>query len=233
MNKTIAIIAAMDEEAAAVREKMTNTRQTAVYGKEITVGKLGAREIVLAKSGVGKVNAARTAQLIIDKYSPAAVINIGSAGCTTEKLGISDVVISESCVQHDFDLTAFGREKGFVTDVGKYIKSDEKITDAVLSAAEKISGGSFRVVKGIIASGDSFVSEAEIKKEIFEQFGAVCVEMEGAAVAQVCSLCGVPFTVVRSVSDALSGDITQTFEEFLETASKRCAEVLANVIDKI
>ena len=233
MDKTIAIIAAMDEELAAAAEKTADKSKTEIFGKEIITGKMGGRRVVLAKSGVGKVNAARTAQLLIDRYSPDAVINIGSAGCTTDELGISDVVISDSCVQHDFDLTAFGREKGFVTDVGKYIKADAAVANAVFAAAEGVCDGNFKVVKGIVASGDSFVCNADDKRNIFKEFGALCVEMEGAAVAQVCSLCGVPFVVIRSVSDTLTGDITQTFEEFLETASKRCAEILSNVIDKI
>ncbi len=222
---TMAIIAAMPEEVTAVKNKMTNITTMQYFGKEFICGLLSGKECVLAESGVGKVNAAGTAQFIIDKYMPDVIINVGSAGATEPGAQLGDIVISTCCVQHDFDITAFGREKGFITGVGKNIEADQSLID-IIETATKPKNGEYNVFKGVVASGDCFVSTAEKKAEIHKEFGALCVEMEGAAIAQICKTRGVPFVVVRSISDTLEGDITLTFEEFLSLSSKRCAAAL-------
>ncbi len=222
---TIAIIAAMPEEVAEVKNKMTDIKTEQHFGKEFTRGLLSGKECVLAESGVGKVNAAGVTQFIIDKYEPEAVINVGSAGAVEPNARLGDVVVSSSCVQHDFDITAFGREKGFITGVGKNIEANQRLVD-IIETTSRSQNGEYNVFKGVIASGDCFVSTAEKKVEIHNEFGALCVEMEGAAVAQICKTRGVPFVVVRSISDTLEGDITLTFEEFLVLSSKRCAAAL-------
>ena len=226
---TIAIIAAMPEEVAEVKNKMTDTKTEQYFGKDFTCGLLSGKECVLAESGVGKVNASGVTQFIIDKYSPEAIINVGSAGAVEPNVRLGDIVVSSSCVQHDFDITAFGREKGFITGVGKNIEADQRLID-IIESATRPQSGDYNVFKGIIASGDCFVSTAEKKAEIHNEFGALCVEMEGAAVAQICKTRSVPFVVIRSISDTLEGDITLTFEEFLVLSSKRCAAALEKAV---
>jgi len=226
--KYIAIIAAEDKEVEAVVGIMNNVSNEKVYDVDINLGKIKGVSCLVAKAGVGKVNAARTTQIIIDKFDISFVINIGAAGATDEKLKIGDIVISNGLVQYDFDVTAFGREKGFVSGVGKIFEADEKLIEAC-EKASKQSNISYK--NGIIATGDKFVNNRADKLNIKNEFDAKCVEMEGAAIAHVCKLCNVPFIVIRSISDEVDGVASIAFTEFLETASKRCAELIFNMVD--
>ena len=131
---TIAIIAAMPEEVAVVKSKMANIKTEQHFGKDFHIGVLSGKECVLAESGVGKVNAAGVAQFIIDKFEPDAIINVGSAGAAEPCAKLGDIIISTSCVQHDFDITAFGREKGFITGIGKNIEADQRLIDIIEGA---------------------------------------------------------------------------------------------------
>ncbi len=230
--KPIAIIAAVEEEMAAVAEIMEQKSETDGIGRKFISGKINGRDCILAQSGVGKVNVAAAAQFMIDRFNPAAVINTGSAGSVSENLDYGDIVISSACVQYDFDLTAFGREKGYITDIGKLIEADGHLADVLLEAC-KADGGDYGFHKGIVASADRFVSSADEKRAIAEEFGALCCEMEGAAVAQICLLNRVPFVIVRSVSDTLKGDIAESWEKYLEFAAARCARVLRRAAAKI
>lgn len=226
--KYIGIIAAEDKEVEAIKSLMLDVIEENVYNLTIFKGKIKDFSCLLVKAGIGKVNAGRTAQIIIDKFEISAVINVGAAGATSEKLKIGDVVISTSLIQHDFDVTAFGREKGFIPGVGKELEADSNLLKL---CEEAVSLSDINYKKGIIATGDSFVSSSEEKLELSKTFEALCVEMEGGAIAQVCSLCDVPFVVIRSISDEVKGDARVDFEEFLETASKRCAEMIYNMIE--
>ncbi len=230
--KPIAIIAAVDEEVAAVAEIMCGKTEISGIGKKFISGSINGCRCILAQSGVGKVNAAATAQFIIDRFDPAAVINTGSAGSVSESLDYGDIVVSSACVQYDFDLTAFGREKGYITDIGKLIPADGHLADVMLTACSA-EGGEFRLHKGIIASADRFVSSADEKRAIAEEFGALCCEMEGGAVAHICALNNVPFVIVRSISDTLGGNIAESWEKYLEFASARCARALCAAIPEI
>lgn len=227
--KYIAIIAAEDKEVFAIKEKMTDIIEDKIYNITIYTGNIKEVNCVLVKSGVGKVNSARTTQVIIDKFNPKYIINTGSAGALSDKLKIGDVVIGTTLIQHDFDVTAFGREKGFIPEVGKEFLSDSKLVEFCESELKSKEIG---FSKGIIVSGDKFISTTSEKKDLGNEFSALCAEMEGAAIAQVCKLSSVPFIVIRSVSDELNGDAKVDFEEFLETASKKCADIIYSVIEK-
>lgn len=226
--KYIGIIAAEDKEIEAIKSLMTDMAEEKIYNLSIYKGKIRDSSCLLVKAGIGKVNAGRTAQIIIDKFEISAVINVGAAGATSAKLKIGDVVISTSLIQHDFDVTAFGREKGFIPGVGKNFKADENIVNWCKEAATL---NDISHEKGIIVTGDSFISSGEEKLELNKEFNALCVEMEGGAIAHVCTLCDVPFVVIRSISDEVNGDAKVDFEEFLETASKRCADIIYNIVD--
>ena len=226
----IAIIAAEDKEVLAIKEKMTDIIEEKIYNIDIYTGKIKSVNCVLAKSGVGKVNSARTTQVIIDKFNPKCVINTGSAGALSEKLRIGDVVIGTNLIQHDFDVTAFGREKGFIPEVGKEFLSDDRLVEI---CEHELETKECSFTKGTIVSGDQFISTTSEKAYLGNEFNAICAEMEGAAIAQVCKLSDTPCIVIRSISDQLKGEAKVDFEEFLETASKKCGEIIYSVIDKV
>lgn len=228
--KKVGIIAAMQEEMNEVKNIMTDIRETHIYELTFIEGIINNKECVLVQSGVGKVNAARTTQIMIDKYDIDYVINVGSAGTNKDDLNIGDIVVAEKVVQHDFDITAFGHKKGYISNVGDFILADNNLVDKIINC--KIFDNNVKIKKGIVASGDIFCTEENMKNKIKDKFNADAVEMEGAAIAQVCYLDKIPFVIIRSISDSPNGNNAITFERFLETASKRCAELLNSFIRK-
>ena len=221
MNK-IGIIVAMEEELEAVLNIMNNIEQKEIYGISVQIGKIEQKEVAVVKSGVGKVNAARVTQILIDKLNVKSIINLGAAGA----LNIGDIVIGEKLIQHDFDITAFDHDKGYITGVGDYIYSDIELIEKFKKAANNLKEKDYKIKTGIIATGDIFCTDIEMKNKIYSKFDADCVEMEGAAIAQVCYLDNIPFIVIRSISDSPNGNNEIDFDKFVELASKRCANIL-------
>lgn len=231
MNKKIGIIAAMNEEMTEIKLKMQDIIEKQISSLKFFQGKINNKECVLVECGIGKVNAARTTQIMIDNFDIEYVINIGTAGGLNETLGVTDVVIGERLVQHDFDITAFGREKGFITGVGKFIESDKNLVKKCEKVMNELdTENKFQVKIGTIASGDLFCTDKILANSIKKEFGADCVEMEGAAIAQICYLDKVPFIVIRSISDSPNGKNNMDFDEYLQIASKRGAEFLENLL---
>lgn len=229
---TIGIIAAMQEEMNEIKKIMNNIQEKTIYELKFYEGTIDNKNIVLVESGVGKVNAARTTQVLIDNYKIDAVINVGSAGSANQELQIGDIVIGKTLVQHDFDITAFGHPKGYISNVGEKIKSDENLIKSMEQTIENLQNKEFKIKIGTIASGDIFCTEPKMKEKIRDKFNADAIEMEGAAIAQVCKLDNVPVLVIRSISDSPNGNNNITFEQYLETASKRCAEILSEFFNK-
>ena len=229
---TIGIIAAMQEEMNEIKKIMNNVQEKNIYELKFYEGTINNKNIVLVESGVGKVNAARTTQVLIDNYKIDAVINVGSAGSANQELQIGDIVIGKTLVQHDFDITAFGHPKGYISNVGERINSDENLINSMEQTIENLQNKEFKIKIGTIASGDIFCTEPKMKEKIRDKFNADAIEMEGAAIAQVCKLDNMPILVIRSISDSPNGNNNITFEQYLETASKRCAEILSQFFNK-
>ena len=228
--KKIGIIAAMQEEMNEIKNIMSNIKENKIYELNFLEGKINDIDCVLVQSGVGKVNAARTTQILINKYDIEYVINVGSAASAKEELKIGDIVIGEKIIQHDFDITAFGHNKGYISNVGEYILTDNSLVEKIMNC--QLNDESINIKKGIIASGDIFCTQEKMKNKIRNKFNADAIEMEGAAIAQVCYLDKIPFLIIRSISDSPNGNNAITFEEFLETASKKCAILLNTFIGK-
>lgn len=230
----IGIIAAEEKEMLAIRNTMKNIEEEKVYNLIFTKGSISDKDCVLVECGVGKVNAARVAQIMIDKYEVNYVINVGAAGGTTDELKIKDIVIGEKLVQHDFDVTSAGNyEKGEIAGTGKFFESDKrlvKICEEIMNETKE-NGGSVKV--GIIASGDYFCASPQRAIQIRKEFNADCVEMEGAAIAQVCFLDKIPFLVIRGISDTPNGNNEIDFHTYLEIVSKQVSEILKRLIEKI
>lgn len=221
----IGIIVAEIEEMEAVKGIMEDVNSIDIYNLKIYTGKINNKDSLLVRSGVGKVNSARVAQIITDKFDLSFIINIGSAGGLNEGLNIGDIVLGQTLVQHDFDVTAFGREKGFIPETGKFFESDKNL----LQKCKNIKIDNQKIVVGTIASGDMFLTDSTLKEKIEQDFNATCVEMEGAAIAQVCALNKIPFIVIRSISDIPNGKNEIDFNEYLELASKNCAKFISEL----
>ena len=224
--KRYGIIAAMQEEMQAIKEIMTEREEIHIHELIFIKGKIEKSNVVLVETGVGKVNASRVTQILIDRFDIIGVINVGSAASANSELKIGDIVVGDKLVQHDFDITAFGHPKGYISNIGQYVESDIELLNKMKQAIEKLENSEFKIKIGTIASGDIFCTEIKMKDKIRSKFNADAIEMEGAAIAQVCELDEVPFIVIRSISDTPNGNNEITFDEFLEVAAKRCARIM-------
>ena len=231
--KQIGIIVAMEEELEEVKKEMKEINKKTIYELEFFVGKIQEKMCILVKCGVGKVNAARVTQILISSFSVNFVINIGAAGALNDNLKIGDIVIGKYLVQHDFDITAFGHNKGYISNVGDKIYSDSNLLEYVQKIINNKKDKSFEIKFGIIASGDIFCTDVSMKQKIVKKFEADCVEMEGAAIAQVCYLDNIPFIVIRSISDTPNGNNAITFDEFVSLASRRCSDLLKELLKEL
>ena len=225
------IIAAMQEEMKEIENIMQDKTETQIYELKFVKGTINESEVILVQAGVGKVNAARTTQILIDNFKIDVVINIGSAASAKDDLDIGDIVIGKKLVQHDFDITAFDHPKGFISNVGQYMESDKELIEKIEGTVEQLNDKEFKIKIGTIASGDIFCTDLSMKNKITDTFDADAIEMEGAAIAQVCKLDNIPFIVIRGISDSPNGNNAITFEQYLQKASYRCAEIIKKFIN--
>ena len=230
MNK-YGIIAAMEEEMQEIEKLMQEKEEQKIYELNFIKGKINNTYVVLVEAGVGKVNAARTTQILIDNFNVDAIINVGSAGSANDELNIGDIVVGKEIVQHDFDITAFGHPKGYISNVGLCVESNKLLVEKMEKIRERIEEDEFKIKIGVIASGDIFCTELKMKEKIRNKFNADAIEMEGAAIAQVCKLDNIPFLIIRSISDKPNGNNHITFDQFLEKASKRCAKIIEEFLN--
>jgi len=226
----IGIIAAESKEMNEIKKLMKNIEEKDLFNLQFFTGIIEEAECVLVECGEGKVNAARTTQVMIDNFKIDKLVNVGSAGAINEDLNVKDVVIADKLVQYDFDISGLGYEKGEICNIGKYIYCDKTLVEECKKAIENIENESYKVVIGTIATADSFCDKPEIAKMVRKEFNAECVEMEGAAVAQVCYLDKIPFLVIRGISDTPNGNNKIDFRKYLEIASKQSAKILQNLI---
>ena len=227
---TFGIIAAMQEEMKEIQKIMTETTNVKIYELNFIQGKINNTEVVLVEAGIGKVNAARTTQLLIDNFKVDGIINVGAAGSSNDELDIGDIVIGEKIVQHDFDITAFGHPKGYISNIGQFVESDKLLIKKMEETISNLQDIDFKIKIGTIASGDIFCTELKMKEKIRSKFDADAIEMEGAAISQICKLDNIPFLIIRSISDKPNGNNHITFDQFLEKASKRCAIIIKNFL---
>ena len=194
-----------------------------ISGVPFTCGRLLGTDVVIARAGVGKVNAAVCAQTMALIYEPELIINSGVSGALSPDLRVGDVVIGTDVVQHDVDTTALGDEPGFVSTVDRLsFPLDNFASTAIAAAAEELG---IRAVRGRIASGDQFVASTERKEEIVRLFSAVTCEMEAGAIAHVCFLNRVSCAVIRCISDGGNEEAPMSYEEFLPLAAKNSSEL--------
>jgi adenosylhomocysteine nucleosidase len=228
----IAVIGAMEQEVEALRLAIEDAQTDIIAKSEYTVGKYAGHDVILLKSGIGKVNAAMSTSILLEKFNPDIVINTGSAGGFDASLEVGAIVISDEVRHHDVDVTAFGYEMGQVPDLPAAFKSDEKLRKLAEETVNEL--GEHQYATGLIATGDSFMSDSErveLVRGYFPQMKAA--EMEAAAVAQVCYQFDVPFVIIRSLSDIAGKESSMSFEEFLPTAAKHSTEIVLRLIAKL
>jgi adenosylhomocysteine nucleosidase len=225
----IGIIGAMEQEVAILKSSLTNLKEERKAGANYFSGQIDGVEVVLLQSGIGKVAAAIGTSLLIDNYQPDIIINTGSAGGFASSLTMGDVVISSEVRHHDADVTAFGYEIGQMAGQPAAFIADEKLISVAEKAVEMAEGK--HAVKGLICTGDAFVCTADKQQFIRDNFPTVvAVEMEASAIAQTCHQFGVPFVVVRAISDVADKESPMSFEEFLPLAAQSSSEMVLQMI---
>ena len=220
----LGIIGAMDVEVALLKEIMENKTVSTFAGMEFCQGVLEGTPAVVVQCGVGKINAAMCTQLLIDRFSVTAVVNTGIAGSLDAKLDIGDLVISRDAIHHDFDLHFWGRPVGQVPgmDVTAF-PATESLIESAYEAAEAINPGHTRI--GRVASGDQFICSREQKDKIIADTQAICAEMEGASIAHTAYRNGIPFVIIRAISDKADNSAEMDYPAFEAIAADRCAQV--------
>ena len=222
----------MEEEVRILRDKLEQAETETVAGCEFTKGLLAGHEVILLKSGIGKVNAAMSTTILLERYKPEKVINTGSAGGFHHSLNVGDVVISTEVRHHDVDVTAFNYEYGQVPGMPPGFKADE----ALVALAEKCMKAeeNIQVVKGMIATGDSFMSDPNRVAAIRDKFeNLYAVEMEAAAVAQVCHQYEIPFVIIRALSDIAGKESNVPFDQFLDQAALHSTNFIVKVLEEL
>ncbi|MFP8967837.1 5'-methylthioadenosine/S-adenosylhomocysteine nucleosidase [Pokkaliibacter sp. CJK22405] len=226
----VAIIGAMEEEVELLRSQLEDRQTETHVGYEFSSGKLNGVEVVLLKSGIGKVNAALSTTLLLERYQPDCVINTGSAGGFDAALNVGDVVISTAVYHHDVDVTVFGYAPGQVPGLPAQFLPDELLSEVAQSAIPHVSAQEQQIVQGEIATGDAFMNDpvrVEAVRSIFPTMKAV--EMEAAAIAQVCHQFAKPFLIIRSLSDIAGKESNVSFDQYLPKAAKHSAAMVTAV----
>lgn len=227
----IGIIGAMAEEIELLHQNVKNIKEKTQASVTYYEGTLHGVDVVYCKSGVGKVNAAICTQVLLS-FDVDCVLFTGVAGALDPSLNVGDIVISSSAMQHDVDVSPLGLAKGIIPFQEV---SDFPADDALIELAKSAGDALFpdRTLVGRVVSGDQFIANVDKVKELYEQFGGVCAEMEGAAVAQVCAANDIPFIVIRSMSDKADGSADVTYTEFVVTAANNSYAMIDRIVSTI
>ena len=222
--RKLGIIGAMDVEVATLKDRMENKCVRTIAGSDYCEGKLEGMDAVVVQCGVGKVNAALCAQILCSCYGVTHIVNTGIAGSLNAELDIGDFVISKDAVYHDMDATNFGYPMCQVPGMPVLaFAADEMLMREAYTAADAAHPGHVRT--GRVATGDQFVADKALKEKIIQNTGAFCTEMEGAAIAHTAWKNGVPFVIIRAISDKADDSAEMDYPTFEAAAAKRCAQV--------
>ncbi len=222
----LGIIGAMDQEVAKIKEQMTEVEVISRAGMEFYKGILSGTEVVVVKSGIGKVNAAACTQILADYFQPEAIINTGIAGSLCAKIDIGDIVLSTDVLHHDVDAVNFGYPLGQIPGMDTLsFAADAELRRKVKEICETVNPD-IHVYEGRIVSGDQFVSEKSTKDKIISWTQGLCTEMEGAAIGQTAYLNRIPFLIVRAISDKADDSATMDYAEFEAKAIEHTVGVM-------
>ncbi len=228
--ETIGIIGAMDVEVKTLKEAANITKTTKIAEMEFCEGTLGDRPVVIVKCGMGKVNAGICAHTLINEFNCKKVINTGVAGSLNNKIDIGDIVVSTEAVQHDFDVSFLGFKKGEIPYTGlNAFPADKEMRAAAVKAVKEVAPD-IHAFEGRVCSGDQFISEKSQKETITKNFGGMCCEMEGAAIAQTCYLNNTPYVVIRAISDKPDETEFVEYNVFEAKAAAHCAKIVEYMV---
>ena len=228
----IGIIGAMEPEVAHLIASLEAAQSQTIAGIEFVAGKLNGKEVIVTRSGIGKVAASIATTLLIEKYQPDYVINTGSAGGFVDSLEIGDIVISSEVRHHDVDVTAFGYEIGQMAQQPAAFMPDAKLVEAAKKAVDSL--GEVKTIEGLICTGDSFICDPERTAVMLKHFPTMAAcEMEAAAIAQVCHQFGVPFVVIRSLSDNANNDSPVDFDSYIVKAGHHSALMVMALLQQL
>ncbi len=232
MNK-IGIIGAMELEVDTLKARMAVTARTARAGMEFFEGTLDEVPVVIVRCGIGKVNAAMCVQILADLFQATHVINTGVAGSLNAALDIGDIIISRDVIHHDMDVRIFGYPLGQVPQLDTLaFPGDETLIRLAMDSCEEANPG-LRTAVGRIVSGDQFISDREIKNRLITEFHADCTEMEGAAIAHAAYLNGLPFVIIRAISDKADDSAEMDYPAFEREAAGHCARLVEALVKRI
>lgn len=227
----IGIIGAMSQEVARLKEEMAEVVIERAAGMEFYRGLLQGKEAVVVRSGIGKVNAAVCTQILADRFGVDAVINTGIAGSLKNEINIGDIVLSLDALQHDMDATGFGYPVGQIPQMDVSVfPGDENLIALAQECCRRVNPD-IDVFTGRVVSGDQFVSAKEKKEWLIENFQGFCTEMEGAAIAQTAYLNGIPFLIVRAISDKADDSAEMDYEEFEAKAIEHSVRLVLAMLE--
>ncbi len=228
----IGIIGAMEEEVSLLIDAMEKKEKISFAGMDFYTGILKKKKVVIVKSGIGKVNMALCTQILIDKFGITHLINTGVAGGLYKDIEVGDIVISSDAVQHDMDATVFGYKLGEIPQMKVSVfPADEKLIQTAKNTCRRVNPD-IQCFVGRVVSGDQFISSNEKKHQLIDEFGGYCAEMEGAAMAQAAYLNGIPFVILRAISDKADQKAAGSYEEFEKAAIKHIVRLVLGILDK-
>ncbi len=228
--KRIGIIGAMDLEVEHLKGEMQISRIVDKAGMEFYTGTLKGVDVVIVRSGIGKVNAGLCAQILADVFQVTHIINTGVAGSLNAKLDIGDILISKDALYHDMDVRIFGYQLGEVPQMGcREFKADKSMIEAAVSSCKEVNPD-IHVEVGRILSGDQFISDKAKKETLIADFQGDCTEMEGAAIAHSAYLNKIPFVIIRAISDKADDSAEMDYPTFEREAAKHSAKLVEHMI---
>ena len=229
----IGIIGAMEEEVAALKEAMEIQEVHEQASMTFCKGVLCGKDVVVVRSGVGKVNAAICAQILVDKFGVDTLINTGIAGSLNAAIDIGDMVISTDAVHHDMDAVNFGYEVGQVPRMEVLsFPADEELVKKAVAANEK-ANPSIKTFTGRVATGDQFIADQGAKDKIVNNFAAYCTEMEGVGIAHAAYLNKVSYVIIRAISDKADNSVTMDYPEFERQAIAHSVKLVKELLPMI
>ncbi len=232
MNK-IGIIGAMELEVEQLKAELSESRIVKKAGMEFHEGVLNGASVVVVRCGIGKVNAALCVQILADLFQVTHVINTGVAGSLNAELDIGDILISQDALHHDVDVTIFGYRPGEVPQMGFLeFQADQRLAALAQDACERVNPD-VNVVLGRVVSGDQFISSKEVKERLISQFHGDCAEMEGASIAHGAYLNGIPFVIIRAISDKADDSAEMDYPTFEAAAARHSAALVKELAGKI
>lgn len=229
----LGIIGAMDEEVSKLKEVMSDITVSKKASMEFYKGIISGKDVVVVRSGIGKVNAGICTQILVDDFGIDAVINTGIAGSLNADIDIGDIVLSTDALQHDMDATGFGYEPGVIPRMETSVfTADERLRSIAKESCLTVNPD-INVFEGRVVSGDQFISDKDKKKFILDNFKGYCTEMEGAAIAQAAYLNDIPFLIIRAISDKADDSATEDYPTFEAKAIAHSVKLVQEMVERI